>query len=49
MSKLNGIKYEQQSDIALNQRGDTVRRDRVAHYHQGCIGTKLNLLDTKLI
>ncbi len=48
MSKLNGIKYEQQSATALNQRGDIVRRDRVAHYHQGCIGTKLNFTRYKI-
>ena len=42
MSKLNGIKYEQQSATAPNSYGDIVRRDRVAHYHRGCINTKLN-------
>ena len=42
MSKLNGIKYEQQSEIAPNSYGDNVRRNRVAQYHRGCIGTKLN-------
>tara|TARA_R100000541_G_scaffold51298_1_gene58732 strand:+ start:32 stop:1135 length:1104 start_codon:yes stop_codon:yes gene_type:complete len=42
MSKLNGIKYEQQSNTAQNQYGDVVRRNIVARYHQGCSGTKLN-------
>jgi len=48
MSKLNGIKYEQQSEFAENRRGETIRRNRVAHYGHGCEEVKLNVTRYKV-